>query len=191
MHITHESAELLVIHSPAKGARRLGSIFLIIGGVLDLIALGIIGPNLLFGDVGSAVGGAVTFGLFGAVLTIGGIVAWVRAQDTDYSFDVKAQELVICNRRGQTTIPFADIVSSEVSVSAGDEGPDTYGLRIVLRSAPEKSQDRAWVITRGGDLGLKLRGIHFCVEMCPLLRPDAEAANAKLSDRINQFLRAH
>src|SRR5262245_11566316 len=120
MRITHESDGQLVIHSPARGARVLGTIFLLIGGTLALIALGIIIGNLIAGDVGSSVGGFAVFGLFGVVLTIGGIVAWVRAQDTDFYFDGKHRELTVVNRRGETVIPFSDIVNSEVSVATGD-----------------------------------------------------------------------
>ena len=190
MHITHESAEELVIHAPARGARILGTIFLGIGGVLTLIAIVVGVGNLIAGDVGSAVGAGVVFGLFGVVLTIGGVVAWVRAQDTDYYFDGKDRMLTVVNRRGETVIPFTEIITAELSVNAADEGPDSYGLKLLLRSAPSKAEDRAWVITRGGNLGLKLRGIHYSLEMCQLLKSGTRAKNAEMAEKIIRLLEA-
>jgi hypothetical protein len=168
MKIIHESPEELVIRSPTTGARVLGTCFLVVGALLILAGV-LVRPSVP-ADGGPEVGPAWIFVPFGLFLALPGVVAWVRAQPTDYHFAGREGQLIVRRRRGDRVIPFARIEAAQMYEEAGSgDEPSTYGLRLVLRDPHQK-----W-------------------EMSQLLTSGARSreSKAELADRINCFLVAH
>jgi hypothetical protein len=140
MYVTHESRDLLVIHSPASTSRMVYTVLMGIGGVLLCLGgLGLAAGLVLltcgqpFADYLNGGGFA---GILGVLLAGGGWLGYRAAQDTDFHFDGKAECLTVRRRSGERTIPFSRIRRAEV-FDAGDDCV-AYALRLSLRDPAEE-----------------------------------------------------
>ena len=143
MRTIRASDEELVIRSSSMIARIIGTIFCALA-----TGLCVVGGSAVRSDV---IGSLFIFG-FAALIGLPGIVAWWRAKDADYHFRIKERRLVVQCRRGETVVPFSMIVKAEVSVSACSDGPDSYGLQLILKDEVRQLADGARVITQSSGL---------------------------------------
>ena len=179
MRIIRNSGDELVIRSSSMFARILGTIFCALATGLCLV-----GGSAVRSDVS---GSLFVFG-FAALIGLPGIIAWWRAKDADYHFRIKERRLVVQCRRGETVVPFSMIVKAEVSVSVCSDGPDSYGLQLILPDEVSQLADGARVITQSG--GLLWRHHPTAIEMTEVLCSGEKTllTYTDLSNQINEVL---
>src|SRR5262245_26028734 len=190
MKIIRESADELVIHSSAFGARIFASIFLGIGG---FFAVGVISTWIRALTLGrfevqnDGIGGLV-FLAIGSMFGIPGLIIWLRAKNTDYHFEGKAKRLVVRNRRGETVVPFSMINYPKVSVSSGEGDSDTFGLEMVLHDEARELEDGACVVRRGGEYELFKGRTPASIEMTHMSSSGTESRCNDVAERIKRVL---
>jgi hypothetical protein len=136
MEITHDSRDLLVIHSSGATAKVIGGIIAGFGVLLCVLtAVALLEELMDEVPIVDAVLQAIFVAAGGLVIGGLGVVVFLLAKDTDYRFSGTQMQLIVRWRRGAFAVPFARIVKAETF----DGGEDSvgYGLRLKLRDPSE------------------------------------------------------
>jgi hypothetical protein len=154
MRTLRESADELVIFSPARAATIVTAIQLAVGFLVGLpvgvclLVFGVVTlSDPLHGDSGLLM--IVLFlGVLLCLVPVVWLVGLLLARDTEYHFLASQRKLIVRQaNQERRVVPFSEIVEAVAYTKSGDmHEPDTYGLRLelrgFLRSLPVSQFDR-------------------------------------------------